>query len=80
MICSVHCGPDDFTRKFSFKDQSLPKTVKLQKRALQVIVPALSYREALQFLNLPRLDERNSELCVNTFKKISKGGGEGGTF
>ena len=36
-------------------------------------VPALSW-EALLFLNLPRLDERRSELCVNTFKKISKGG------
>ena len=28
MICSVHFAPDDFTRKFSFKDQSLPKAVK----------------------------------------------------
>ena len=38
-----------------------------------VPVPALSW-EALLFLNLPRLDERHSELCVCTFKKISKGG------
>ena len=38
-----------------------------------VRVPALSW-EALLFLNLPRLDERRSELCVNIFKKISKGG------
>ena len=38
-----------------------------------VPVPALSW-EALLFLNLPRLDERRSELCVSTFKKISKGG------
>ena len=30
--------------------------------------------EALLFLNLPRLDEKRSELCVSTFKKISKGG------
>lgn len=27
-ICSVHFAPDDFTCKFSFKDQSLPKAVK----------------------------------------------------
>ena len=38
-----------------------------------VPVPALSW-QALLFLNLPRLDERRSEICVSTFKKISKGG------
>ena len=46
----------------------------IQKRDLKIVAPALSYRKALQFLNLHRLDERRNELCVITFKRISKGG------
>ena len=38
------------------------------------IVPALSYSEALQALNLRTLDERGNELCVKTRRKISRGG------
>ena len=34
----------------------------IQKRALKIIVPALSYSEALQVLNLRTLDERRNEL------------------
>ena len=47
---------------------------RVQKRALKIIVPALSYSEALQFLDLRTLDERRSELCVKTLGKISRGG------
>ena len=46
----------------------------IQKRALKIIVPALSYSEALQFLNLRTLDERRNELCVKILEKISRGG------
>ena len=46
----------------------------IQKRALKIIVPALSYSEALQALNLRTLDERRNELCVKTLSKISRGG------
>ena len=46
----------------------------IQKRALKIIVPALSYSEALQFLNLRTLDERHNEICVKTLEKISRGG------
>ena len=46
----------------------------IQKRALKIIVPALSYSEARQFLNLRTLDERRNELCVKTLEKIQRGG------
>ena len=49
------------------------KVERIQKHAFKIIAPALSNREALLFLNLPRSDERCSELLVSTFKKISKG-------
>ena len=55
----------------SYLSQELERT---QKRALKIIVPALSYSEALQFLNLRTLDERRNELCVKTLEKISRGG------
>ena len=41
---------------------------------LKIIVPALFYSEALQFLKLRTLDERRNELCVETLEKISRGG------
>ena len=47
---------------------------RIQKRALKIIVPAFSYSESPQFLNLRTLDERRSELCVKTLEKISRGG------
>ena len=47
---------------------------RIQKRALKIIVPALSYSEALQALNLRTLDERRNELCVKTLREISRGG------
>ena len=47
---------------------------RIQKRALKIIVPAFSYSESLQFLNLRTFDERRSELCVKTLEKISRGG------
>jgi len=45
----------------SYLSQELER---VQKRALKIIVSALSYSEALQFLDLRTLDERRSELCV----------------
>ena len=55
----------------SYLSQELER---IQKRALKIIVPALSYSEALQFLNLRKLDERRNELCVKTLENISRGG------
>ena len=42
----------------------------IQKRALEIIVPTLSYSEALQVLSLRTLHERRNELCVKTLGKI----------
>ena len=50
------------------------KLERVQKRALKIILPGLSYKEILETLGCPRLDERRSELCEKTLKKISKGG------
>ena len=50
------------------------KLERVQKRALRIIHPGLSYRETLQILGCPRLDERRSKLCEKTLKKILKGG------
>ena len=47
---------------------------RIQKRALKIIVPVLSYSEALQALNLRTLDERRNELCVKTLGKVSRRG------
>ena len=55
----------------SYLSQELER---IEKRALKIIVPAFSYSEALQFLNLRTLDERRSELYVKTVEKISRGG------
>lgn len=55
----------------SYLSQELER---IQKRALKIIVPTLSYPEALQFLNLRTLVERRSELCVKTLENISRGG------
>ena len=55
----------------SYLSQELER---IQKRAFKIIVPALSYSEALHSLNLRTLDERRSELCVKTLEKISRGG------
>ena len=47
---------------------------RVQKRALRIILPGQSYKEALSQLKCSRLDERRDELCLKTIKKISKGG------
>ena len=39
---------------------------------MNIIVPALSYSEALQASRT--LDERHNELCVKTLRKISRAG------
>ena len=46
---------------------------RVQMRALRVILPGQSYKEALKYLGCPRLDQRRNDLCMNTIK-ISGGG------
>ena len=55
----------------SYLSQELER---IQKHDLKIIVPALSYSEALQLLNLRTLGERHNKLCVKTLEKISRGG------
>ena len=40
----------------------------VQKRALRIILPGYSYREALAQLGCSRLDERREQHCLNTMK------------
>ena len=46
---------------------------RVQKRALNIILPGRSYREALSQLHYSRLDERRDALCERTIKKITDG-------
>ena len=39
---------------------------RVQKRAVNIILPGRSYREALSELHCPRLDERRDALCERT--------------
>ena len=55
----------------SYLSQELER---IQKRVLKIIVPVLSYSEALRFLNLRTLDERRNELCVKILVNITRGG------
>jgi hypothetical protein len=43
---------------------------RMQKRALRIILPGYSYREALAQLGCYRLDERREQHCLNTMKRI----------
>ena len=43
---------------------------RVQKRALRIILPGYSYREALAQLGCSRLDERREQHCLNTMKRI----------
>ena len=47
---------------------------RIQKRALRIMLPGQSYKEALKYLGCPRLDQRRDDLCAKTMKKISGGG------
>ena len=47
------------------------KIEKLQKRALRILFPDLSYEEALARTSLPRLDDRRNSLCAQTVEKIA---------
>jgi hypothetical protein len=42
----------------------------IQKRALKIAYPELSYETALQETNMERLDERREQQCLNFFKDI----------
>ena len=53
--------------------QELTKHIELvQKRALRIICPVLSYTEALEKYNLLTLEHRRRELCANYYNKIKK--------
>ena len=41
----------------------------IQKRALRIILPNMSYRESLSMLKLPTLTERRELLCMRFYKK-----------
>ena len=45
---------------------------RVQKRALRIIHPDLSYRKALGVIPLPSLSQRRDELCRSHFKRITK--------
>ena len=47
---------------------------RVQKWAPRIILPDSSYEEALVHLGCLRLDERREQLCLNTLKRIEKGG------
>ena len=47
---------------------------RVQKWALGIILPDSSYGEALAHLGCLRLYERREQLCLNTLKRIEKGG------
>ena len=45
---------------------------RVQMRALRIIYPRSSYREALQCAKIARLEDRRNELCMRAFDKITK--------
>ena len=47
------------------------KIEKLQRRALRILYPEITYKEALTRTSLPRLDERRNVLCAQTFENIA---------
>ena len=46
------------------------KIERLQKRALRIIFPHFTYREALSAINYPKLDDNRQRLCSKVFKKM----------
>jgi hypothetical protein len=42
---------------------------KIQKRALRIILPSLSYRQARELTDLPLLNAKRDELCDQFFAK-----------
>ena len=46
---------------------------RVQRRAMNIILPEKSYHESLSELHCPRLDDRREMLCKRTFKKILDG-------
>ncbi len=47
---------------------------RVQRRALKIILPGYSYKEALIQLGCSRLDERREQLCLDTLEKIQMEG------
>ena len=46
---------------------------RVQKRALKIILPGMSYCEALTELHCPSLHERHGALCGKSIKKVAGG-------
>ena len=55
---------------YNFPDYLKEKTKRIQKWALQIIHPHLSYRTALNVNNLLLLSQRQNNLCKLYFKKL----------
>ena len=51
-------------------DYSKEEIERIQKRALRMICPNLSYRKALEASEIPLLSQRRNDLCESYFKKL----------
>ena len=72
----VYCPDSSRCCKFKFhggltKEQS-DILESIQKRALRIIAPRLSYNEALEFLKLETLSDHRRKLCLNVFTQMQK--------
>ena len=55
---------------FNSPDYLKEEIERIQKRALRIICPNLSYREALEASEIPLLSQRRNDLCKSYFKKL----------
>ena len=53
-----------------------PIIERVQKRAVRIVYPDLSYREALADANLMSLFERREHLCITLFNQIIESDGQ----
>ena len=56
----------------SLPEYLIYKIEQIQKRAMKIIHPGLSYQTALEKCSLSTLSERRKSLCVNFFHKIEQ--------
>ena len=50
------------------------KLEKIQKRALRIIYPEQTYKDALLLAGITKLETRREDLCLKTLTKITRGG------
>ena len=55
---------------YNSPDYLKEKIEKIQRRALRIICPHLSYNKALIINNIPLLSQRRNDLCKSHFKKL----------